>query len=206
MIRYNKKCLHLQDEDFLFQGDNRACYVHPHDDNSCVKILHAGRHKKVQQRELRYFNSLYRRKADMSKVARLLEVCPTNKGEGVVFELIRDFDGSISKTVHDYLIQNKPEYDAMLVDKIAELKAYLYTEAIVFRDLITLNMLIQRKSATDFSIVVVDGIGHDDFIPICNISKRLARKKIIRMWNKKRGKWFEHYPQLAGKVTDFAEL
>ena len=90
-----------------------------------------------------------------------------------------------------------------MLQKIEELKSYLYSEAIIFRDLITLNILLQRRDDNTYHPVVIDGIGHNDFIPLCNYSLTMSRKKIVRTWNRKKSKWFDKYESIRDDVLEY---
>jgi len=193
----------LHESHLFSSGSNRQCYFHPEDENLCIKVLHPNSPPKTQIRELNYFNCLHRRRATLTHVADLVEVVSTNRGRGVVFELLRDFDGSVCKTLDYYLQLGSEFYAQLVVAKLEELKAYLYQEGIIFRDLITLNIVLQRTDEHSYHPVIIDGIGHNDFLPLCNYSLSLSRKKIVRTWNRKRAKWFDKYESICGAVTPF---
>ncbi len=197
--------IYLDDSQLLSSGSNRQCFFHPRDENLCVKVLHASSPQKTQNRELRYFNSLHRRPVSWHMVSRLVDVVPTNRGRGVVFELVRDFDGAVAKTLDHYLRLEDPFFNCLVVAKVEELKAYLYREAIIFRDLIALNVVLQRVDARTYKPVVVDGIGHNDFIPLCNYSTAMSRKKIVRTWNRKKHKWFDKYTAIRDGILAYPD-
>ena len=190
----------LKNKHFLASGDNRQCFFHPYDENLCVKVLHPHREMKIQTRELSYYNALAKRKISWRRLAKMEAPIQTNLGLGLVFEVVRDFDGQISKTLHHYLSLEDPAMDRVITKEIKRLKKYLYTEAIVFRDLITLNILLQRTSDNEFKAVIIDGIGHNDFIPFCNYSVGYSRKKIVRTWNRKKAHWFDQYAAIKDKI------
>jgi len=198
-----EKCIKLNSEGLISSGSNRRCFLHPENADLCIKVLHENSPVKTQTRELRYFKSLERRKISWSMVARLTDIVQTNLGRGVVFELVRDFDGQVSKTLDHYLRRNDERINKVIVSKIEELKAYLLEEAIIFRDLITLNIVLRRTDQNTFAPVVVDGIGHNDFIPICNYSTEMSRKKIMRTWNRKKDKWFDQYSSIKDQVCAY---
>ena len=136
-------------------------------------------------------------------VTPLLALVPTNRGIGAVFELVRDCDGEVSKTLDYYLRLNDEKLDAFVIREIENLKNYLWREGIVFRDLNPLNILLQNLGESDYRLMVVDGIGHNDFLPFCNYSLHLSRNKIMRTWNRKFNRWYGCYGNIIDSIKAF---
>lgn len=185
--------LQLTPDMLLSSGSNRQCYYHPYDDNLCVKVLHNDSPAKTQTREINYFRLLKRRKISSPMVADLVEVVPTNRGTGVVFELVRDIDGQVAKTVGHYLRKEDTFFNRIVVDKLDELIKHLLQKNIIFRDLITENVMLRRTGTNKYTPVVVDGIGHNDFIPLCDYITALGQRKNLRKWNREKYNWFNDY-------------
>ncbi len=193
--------LKLTDDLLISSGDNRSCYYHPHDRDKCIKVLHKDTPEKVNNREKKYYEILQRRGISWERLARYHGAEQTDQGEGLVFELVRDYDGTISKTLDYYLKLNDADMNDDIVRQIELIKQYFLTESIVFRDLITLNFLMQKTSEDKYHLIIIDGIGHNDALPLCNHSKSIARKKIKRIWNRKKAKWFDPYPLIKDRVS-----
>ncbi len=193
--------LELNSKLFFAEGDDRKCYVHPEDDKLCIKILHDNIDYKVQKREVAYYNLLKKKKISWDMLSKYYGEIDTNFGRGVVFEFIRDYDGDVSKTL-DFYFSKEDKLSIELAYKLEKLKNYLYEEGIVFRDLITQNIVVKKESNYKYKLVVIDGIGHNDFFPFVNYGKYFARRKIVRQWNRKRAKWFDKYKSIKGIITD----
>jgi len=84
-------------------GNNRRCYYHPDDRNLCVKVVHPDIGEKVNNREKKYYQLLQKRDISWDRLARYQGAVATDQGEGLVFDVVRDYDGSIAKTVDHYL-------------------------------------------------------------------------------------------------------
>ena len=192
--------IELTDDLLISQGRNRKCFLHPEDHLRCIKVLHDNSPIKTQIRENRYFKHLSKRSIDWYMVTPLLELVPTNRGIGAVFELVRDHDGQISKTLDYYLRLKDPELDTFVIREIENLKNYLWSEGIIFRDLNPLNILVQQLEKSNYRLMVVDGIGHNDFLPISNFSLYLSRNKIKRTWNRKMYRWFGQYENIIDSI------
>lgn len=194
--------LYLNSDLFFAQGDNRKCYLHPDDNNLCIKILHNKIHLKVNQRESAYYKFLIKKNISWDNIAQFYGDIETNFGNGIIFEFIRDYDGKVSKTLDHYFIQNNA-LSIKIAHLVEELKFKLYEDGVVFRDFIAKNIVVKNTALNTYKLVMIDGIGHNDFIPLVTLSKNFARKKIIRQWNKKRSKWFDHYKNIKHIITDF---
>ncbi len=191
----------LEDKHFFAQGDNQKCYVHPKNDDLCIKVLQKHVNVKVQKREITYYKILKKKNISWEHIAQLDSVIKTNLGDGIVFEFIKDFNGDVSKTLDYYFLENT-ELSVQLAKEVEKLKQFLFDEAVVFRDLITKNIVVKFDSDTKYKLVIIDGLGHNDLFPFVNYSKKMARQKIVRQWNRKRSKWFDKYENIKGIITD----
>ncbi|AXR06582.1 YrbL family protein [Salinimonas sediminis] len=198
------KILQLSDSQLISSGSNRKCYYHPTDASLCVKVLHASSPKKSQTREIDYFSVLKSRGISWEMIAQLHEVVETSEGTGVVFDLVQDYDGSVSKTLGYYLAQDNPAINKVAVEKLGELIEYLVNENIIFRDLISENVGLKRAQDNTFTPVVVDGIGHNDFIPLCTYVKFFGRKKNLRKWHREKYNWFSDYKNVRDDIYSIA--
>ncbi len=120
----------------------------------------------------------------------------TNLGMGSVFDLILDYDGCVSKTLGDYISTSQimePYYDNLL-NSLNSLKKYLLEHWIVTSRLAHRNVLCQRDKSGISQLFVVDNIGNAEFIPICNHSAWLARRKISRKWKRFEDSLIKYFP------------
>ncbi len=103
----------------------------------------------------------------------------TNLGAGAVFDLVRDYDGSVSKTLDTYfkLADEATVSYSNIVQCLSQLKHYLLTNNIITMGLKPRNILYRRLDQATGRCVIVDNIGNSDFIPICTYNKFLGNKK-----------------------------
>jgi hypothetical protein len=177
--------INLDPSTIVGKGLHRECYVHPENKDLCIKIVVAGDHKE-SQREQKYYRLLQKRNIPWEILPEFYGVVETNLGSGAVFDLIRDFDGEISKTLQYYLASgDKPEaYDLGLLKAIDLLKISLYQHTIITMTLKPKNIVYKKITPEKGRLIIVDNIGNSDFIPICNYNTFLARIKISRKWRK----------------------
>lgn len=177
--------LELDTATLVGKGLHRECYEYPGDSTRCVKIVVAG-NSDENRREARYYQRLARRRVswDMLSVFHGLE--PTSRGEGAVFDLIRDYDGCVSQTLRHYLESQalSASNEVILVGALADLKVYLLRNRIVTMTLKSKNILLQKTAQDAGKLVIVDNVGNSDFIPLSNYIGSLARRKILRKWRR----------------------
>ena len=177
--------LTLASSSLIGRGLRRECYFHPEDENKCIKIVVAGDHKETV-REQSYYRLLEKRNISWKMLARFYGNIETNRGEGAVFELIRDHNKDVSKTLEHYFSANN-ETDLNYQDlsqALPLLKQYLLKWKIVTMSLKPQNIVYQKINPTQGKLVVIDNIGNSDFIPICNYLDSFATRKIRRKWQR----------------------
>ena len=196
MLTLDKKML-------IAKGDDRKCYFHPNDENLCVKILHQDMDIRIHHREIKYYNHLIKKNISWDMLARFNGVVQTNLGQGMVFELIRDVDGSVSKTLDYYLRLDQDTMNSKILVLIDELQRYILEQGIIIRDLITRNLLMKKTGDQTYQLVIVVGIGYSEHIPFCLYFKKAEQSKIKRIWNRKMDKWFREYESIRDKIKPY---
>lgn len=193
----------LSPQDFVAEGTDRKCFRHPHRADYCIKVLHPERRPGRFWREIRYFASLRRRRVDFRHVAEFHGLVKTNFGRGAVFELVLDDDGRVSKSLDFYLGQNDSHFNTWAISEIENLKQDLYLQWIVFHDLNPTNILVKRLGFDEYRLVVIDGIGHNHFIPLASYSRHYARKKLTRVWNRRYHQWYSAFPTVQRQLNPY---
>jgi len=167
------------------KGLHRECFVHPDDNDLCIKVVTYGNQQETQ-REQHYYQQLQKRKVAWDLLPRFHDNVETSIGSGAVFDLIRDHDGQISKTLEfylgsdDFLPAQKQQLDTALV----ELRKYLLKYSIMSMAMKPKNIVYQLSESGQGKLFIIDNIGNSDLIPICNYVPYLANKKIIRRWDR----------------------
>lgn len=165
------------------KGLHRECYIHPENSNLCIKIVVAGCDSETL-REQAYYEFLEKRNVSWKMLPKFYGNVETNLGFGAVFDLIRDYDGEVSKTLEDYLssAEETKFHFCGLSKAIPSLKCFLIQEKVITMTLKAKNIVYKRINDTEGILVIVDNIGNSDFIPICNYVNFFAKKKILRKW------------------------
>lgn len=166
-------------------GRHRRCYNHPQDDNKCIKVLYNPDDGGIK--EVKRETSYYRRKSSQIQACQAIPnyygVVKTDKGQGHVFDLVRDYDGQISKSLEYYLHRNKLTENE-IQQKLQELRDSLNECGISTMTLKEYNILYRKTAPDDGYLVVIDNIGESEFLPICSLFRCLHRKKIDRIFQR----------------------
>lgn len=176
------------------KGNERKCYVHPEDETKAIKISYEqkiGRSKQTRI-ETAYYKKLLKRKSmDWSHLPRFYGEVETNYGKGFVVELIRDFDGSVSKSLEYYLKEYGIE---PFFSELEAYRRYFLDNLIIFNyGMMPKNILRRRLSETEAELVLIDGMGDVSHLQFHTKIPYFARQRIIRRWNKFWNKYLKPY-------------
>lgn len=169
---------------YIGKGKNQKVYFHPNSPHRCIKINYSGQNRE-QIEDPKIYGRFQKCNIDWTHLAKFYGECGTNFGIGLVFELIKDFDGTVSKTLNKKLRSNQLNFqDPYLKAQLSILKEFLLKQCVVVRDLSENNILVQYLNKTEYRLVIVDGLGHNELIPVFKLSKALTKIKIERRWHK----------------------
>lgn len=179
--------LALKEKDLLAKGGERLCFVHPHDVTKVIKIVYThGVHNNQNELEFNYYSLLKKRKVDFSHLVQCYDYIETNKGKGLVFDRVLDYDGQASKSFRYYLANKLIPIDEQK-KLLEEFRIYLEKNLILFVDTSLTNIFAQKISNNKFKIVIVDGLGAKrtgiKFL-MYKYSKIYTQYKIKKQWKK----------------------
>lgn len=189
--------LTLADREPFAVGGTRRCYVHPDDKNLCVKVLRPDRTAAArladargwrrlkgrrgfddQRKELKAYQQLSRRPpADWTHVPRCHGTIATDQGIGIVTDLHRDWHGGFPKNLEQLLPSGMTDALAAAID---EFKAWLRRTLFLSRDLLPHNIIAVAVEEDRYRLVIVDGIGNSELLPLSSWFDVCARQKIER--------------------------
>jgi len=175
----------LSEENFIGKGSERACYLHPEDNTKAVKCSYeqnAGRSKQTTIGVSTYEMLLKKKHIDWKHLPEYFGTVQTNKGEAFIVEIVRDFDGEISKSFEYYI--NKYGVECYS-EELNTYKEYFLKYSIIFNyGMMPKNILLRKNSETDFELVLIDGLGDVSHFTIINKIKYFASRRINRRWTK----------------------
>lgn len=193
--------LELSDDLIFAYGGRRVCFVYPGDQSRCVKVFgvngdpvkrrrQAVWYKKLRplyyfddnKREWASFKCLMKHDAEIwHYFPRCYGLVPTTRGVGIVTDLIRDNDGEVSVTLADYA-SNHGRTEA-LMDALNQFYDVIRRNVVITRDILDHNLVVQ-KTDDGLRIVMIDGFGSSEVLPISSwfawVGKRKIERKIER--------------------------
>lgn len=181
-------------------GGTRRCYVHPENERLCVKVLRPDRTAAArlagasgwrrlkglrgfddQRKEIKAYRQLLRQCAgagtDWRHVPRYHGTVPTDQGVGVVTELHRNADGAFPLNLEQLLPSGMTDALGAAID---EFKAWLRRTLFLSRDLLPHNIIAVAVEPQRYRLVIVDGIGNSELLPLSNWFETCARRKVER--------------------------
>ena len=192
-----KKTLTLTDELFIGKGGHQAAYIHPDDPTKCVKIAFDPNDGDVKK-ELRYRRICEDKLARSKLVTKFYGRVDTDKGEGLVFERVIDYDGRPSLDLKDFIpSEPTPEQLQTIRALLLDFKREFLDEGIAIVDTDITNFMVQRVSPSEMRMRIVDNIGTPVLIPLVYYSEWIARRKAKRVWNTLANWLREHYPAVV---------
>jgi len=194
----------LTQVNYIAQGTNRACYIHPLDNTKCIKVTISNDYRE-SNKEIKYYKFLESKNISWVQISKYYGSILTNKGQGEIFDLIRDYDGSISKTL-SYYLQTEELTRTILNPKklLFNLKEYTLKENIVVKDLNTKNMMYQKIDENNARLILVDGIYNNSFLFYSNFFPFLAQRKINKLWDNFESSLFQKYKNNNYFITLFS--
>lgn len=178
--------LHLDDSLIIGKGAHRVCYRHPLELNKCIKINHT-EHDRAQELECRYYKKLGSTSIFWKYISKYYGVIDTNLGNGYEYELILDYNQSISLPVSEYLsgssARDMPQ--KVILNSLRELKKFLMDNKIIVRNLRPYNIMFKRTAPQQGHSVIIDNIGHhNNYFHLSDYIAFLARNSIQKKWRK----------------------
>ena len=179
----------LTDKYFIARGGERDCYLHPLDYKKVIKIVHGYSdilNRNQNDLDYKYFKFLEKLKVPYSHISKCYGYIDTNLGKGLIFDKVFDYNGKISISFLDTIIQNKfTKYEEN--ELVEDLKNYLFKNNILFIDIGLYNVLCCEYEEGKYRLIIIDGLGGRrtgiKFWLYLN-SKIFTKYKIIKSWNR----------------------
>lgn len=128
--------------EFIGKGATRECYLHPINNNKCVKVLINNKSTKILERELHHSFVIQAILGNLV-VAYDRQLVQTDKGIGLVCELLKDDNGQFSKPIRAYIKNGK--IDSELKEEMDYFVNQLLAHKLYFYDFNLNNFVVQIK-------------------------------------------------------------
>jgi hypothetical protein len=199
----------------LFVGGTRYCFQHPQHADRCVKVLRPDRTGSArrqlrrdvkrwlparflddQRKEIVAYRHLQREASEQlwRFVPRYHGTVETDMGIGIVTQLLRNADGSWPANLRSLLAG---EVSAALIEGIDEFLDAVARLRILTRDLLAHNIIAVLEADGRYRVMVVDGLGNAEWIPLASWFDQFAVRKTAR----KIARFRARYPSLSSAVA-----
>jgi hypothetical protein len=176
--------IQLTEDLYLGKGRTRECFVDPRDPSKCIKVDFADKGYKQTFKEAKYYQKLLRIRPNLvyDFIPAFYGLVETDRGLGGVFDLVRDeVSDEVSLTLGHYLrdgtvAREQEKWDTAL----SQFLNRLMQTGVIVRDLNPGNLCARKLKDGSIQLIAIDGIGHRDFIPLCDYFLRIARRKLRR--------------------------
>ncbi|MFT4176367.1 MAG: YrbL family protein [Luteolibacter sp.] len=177
--------IELTKEFYLGRGRTRECFIDPRHPLRCIKIDFRDQGFRQTEKEALYYRKLAKLKPDFSYdfIPRFHGMVTTDRGEGGVFDLITD-EGTnrVSRMMRDFIDDGSLARETELWENvISHFRSRLLETGVIVRDLRPANLCVRKKLGGTYELVAIDGIGHRDFVPLCDYFPAFARRKLRRL-------------------------
>ena len=189
----------LQQKPFA-KGGKRQIYVHPDDEEKCIKIWLPGcepqtlkKQAKLSKRLRKSVRSFDENRNDWETLRQLekkegpqvwahIPKCygytETDLGPGLVFELLKDHNGLISRSILDLLWESgEREKFAAAID---DFKKFWHEYPVPSRQLDLYNISAQEVAPGKYRLVLIDGFGETILIPNFLLPRAMIKKRAER--------------------------
>ncbi len=131
---------------------------------------------KQHRHDLKIYAKLAKRKRLFRHIAPFLGTVKTDRGEGLLFETVRNPDESTAISLLHYLYHMPEKIDEAMIEALRELETFIKRERIVLKDPSPSNLLY-KKEGSGGRFVIIDGIDLTPF-PI------YADFRVSKQWEK----------------------
>jgi len=173
----------------ISEGKERICYTHCHDPAKCIKVKKSA-HGRQHLREFQYYRRLVRQNISMLHLPDFHGTVDTNMGMGLVFSLVQNYDGTIAKNLKIHIATYGT---GGIAEAMRRLQSAFMEAKIITCDVSLDNFLVRHLTPETFELVLIDGVGNREFIPVSSHFACLARIKMRRRWNRLNRKLFRLY-------------
>lgn len=166
------------------RGSERHCYRHPLNPERCIKVPHyLGRHKQQNEKDFIYYRKLAKRGVEWTHIPRCFGWTETDKGPGLVFELMQDDHGQPLPSIYD-LLQNGTITIEQIEPELETLHQYMVRNLIFTSDMGVSNIVCRLMPEGHYHLYIIDGLGDRDFIKLAAHCRWFGLRKVERQWHR----------------------
>ena len=150
----------LSSDQYFAKGSKRFCFVHPHKQKLCIKLMkpqEEGNINNENKRDIADYLTLEKMQnsALFDHIPKFHGTINTNLGEGLLLDLIRDGDGKISQSLGDLIhLEGMTE---PLKESLIKLKCWQLRENLFTTDTGPHNVVVQKITSSNWKLFYIEG-------------------------------------------------
>lgn len=168
---------------FIGRGMDRACYENPQNLNTCFKVSKLD-HSKQTLREASYFKYLKKKGVEPSFMPKFYKFWREEDCFVIEQEYIRPSQGESVVDLSSYVRHSTEKELEELKAKLNRLKEEMIALNVIVSDMRPMNFFVVKTVNGIKRIVIFDGYGTPEFLPLPNYCRFFGKKKIERQWRK----------------------
>ena len=190
----------LDDNSLIGRGTLRACYLHPHNDELIIKVALPDREggNDANHKEFKSYQKIRQRHQELHHLSHCHGFVETDRGDGLMCDCIRDYNGDIAKTIWDIVVYQESCDVDYLVEVARTMCNYLMANDLFLFDINLKNVVLKKREDQSYRAYAIDLKGPYDNKEFLKLSSRitfLGRNKLRR-----RSK------QLLERIVEFREM
>ena len=176
--------LRLKNAIKIGEGMERVCYLHPENQEKVVKISkNRTRGCKQNLFEYKTYTYLEKHHGQLDCISRCFGFSDTDLGPGLVCQCIRDYNGQISRTLLDTLVNPNEISPREIKQIVGDFCNRIIEDNIQLFDLNPKNIVVRIEQPGRYRAVSIDLKGRyaaNEFIPLSTYIPILSRRKLQR--------------------------
>jgi len=181
---YFSEKIYLTNKNYLSKGRFKKVFIHPNDNNKCIKVLHQKNGLwDIINEEFRFF--IINEKTN--NLPFFYQVIQTNLGNGLVFELIRDYNGKLSLTLNEYIEILKNKDDNFKKNFIFNFEKFTFNHINKYLSNYQHfnNIMIKFINDNEYRFIVIDDYDYNNKY---YLNSEYIKKDVLRFVNKLKNK------------------
>ena len=167
------------------RGTLRACYLHPDRDDLIIKVPlpDRGTGDEANRKELRSYQELTQNHRELDHISHCHGFVETDRGSGLICDCIRDFDGTVAKTIWDLVVHREHCDIDYLLEVAGGFCDYLIANDIFLFDINLKNIVLQQNQDQSLKPYAIDLKGpydNKEFLQLSSRIRFLGRRKLKR--------------------------
>lgn len=175
------------------KGNSKICHLNPNNPLTCFKISKKEKCKEIK-RDITFFTSINKKKILSKYLPKYYGSFEDSRFIGYEQELFWNKEGT-AMTVLQFLTVASDQQIQDLENELEKLKNELFRLNIIVSDLAPSNIAIKLDQFGKITrMVIIDGIGSSELIPIAKLIPLFGKLKLNREWTKflSRYKYFKN--------------